>query len=57
MFGRNLQGRSRRYRGCKLMELLGFNLIVAHLVGDYILQNDYMAKNKKASSAVLPFML
>lgn len=34
------------------MELLGFNLIVSHLVGDYILQNDYMAKNKKISSAV-----
>lgn len=28
------------------------NLLVAHLVGDYILQNDYQALNKKKSSIV-----
>lgn len=26
--------------------------IFAHLIGDYLLQNDWMAKNKKASSLV-----
>lgn len=29
-----------------------FELMLAHLVGDYILQNDWMAKNKKNSPFV-----
>ena len=28
------------------------NWILAHLVGDYILQNDYLALNKKRSNAI-----
>lgn len=30
--------------------MLGFDLLVGHLVGDYILQNDWQALNKKRSS-------
>lgn len=30
----------------------GLGLLVGHLVGDFILQNDYVAKNKAVSSAV-----
>jgi hypothetical protein len=26
--------------------MIGFELLLAHLVGDYIIQNDWMAKNK-----------
>jgi hypothetical protein len=29
--------------------------ILAHIVGDYFLQNDYLAKNKKSSSFVCAF--
>jgi len=34
--------------------MLGFNLpwIFAHLIGDYLLQNDWMAKNKKQSHLI-----
>ena len=28
------------------------NYFIAHLIGDYLLQNDYMAQNKKSSSWV-----
>lgn len=30
--------------------MIGFDLLVGHLVGDYILQNDWMARNKKDRS-------
>ncbi len=29
-----------------LNELIGFGLILGHLLGDYVVQNDWMAKNK-----------
>ena len=34
------------------MEILGLQVIAAHLCGDYILQNDWMAQGKKTSSFV-----
>jgi hypothetical protein len=30
----------------------GFNLIVGHLIGDYLFQNDWQAQGKKRSSAI-----
>lgn len=35
--------------------LLGLDLLAAHMVGDYILQNDWMAKNKRKYFGVLVF--
>ena len=34
--------------------MIGFNLhwIYAHLIGDYLLQNDWMAENKKQNSLI-----
>lgn len=32
--------------------MIGFYLLVAHCIGDYVIQNDWMAKNKKQSSLI-----
>lgn len=35
--------------------MIGFELLLAHLVGDYIVQNDWMAKNKVNPGVFHPF--